>query len=43
MEADYFELDLAEAKVGRYELRMRVTDLDTGQETSRSTVFSVIP
>lgn len=42
-ETDYFELDLAEAKPGKYELRMKVTDTNTGQETSRSALFSVIP
>lgn len=42
-ETDYFELDLAEAKPGRYELRMRVTDLETGEETSRVGFFAVTP
>ncbi len=42
-ETDYFELDLAEAKPGRYELRMKVRDLTTQTEVSRSSPFSVIP
>ena len=42
-ENDYFELDLADARPGRYELRMKVTDLTTQQETSMTTRFSVIP
>ncbi|MBE83627.1 MAG: hypothetical protein CME21_13780 [Gemmatimonadetes bacterium] len=42
-ENDYFELDLAEAKPGRYELKMRVRDLTTDQETTKTSLFSVIP
>ena len=43
MESDYFELDLAEAKPGRYELRMKISDVSSGEETSRTSLFSVTP
>lgn len=40
-ENDYFELDLAEAKPGRYELKMKVKDLETLQTTSQTSQFSI--
>ena len=40
-EKDYFELDLSEAKAGRYELRMKVKDLETEQTTSQTSQFSI--
>ncbi len=40
-EKDYFELDLSKAKAGRYELSMKVKDLETQQTTSQTSQFSI--
>ena len=41
-EYDYVELDLMNAKPGRYTVRMVVKDLNTGQETVRDGKFQVM-
>ncbi|MDP6779324.1 MAG: GWxTD domain-containing protein [Candidatus Latescibacteria bacterium] len=40
-EAAYVELDLGDSRAGRYELRVEVTDMNSGTVTGRETIFRV--
>ncbi len=42
-ENDYLEIQLADAKPGRYEVRMKITDLNAGTVATRQAKFAVIP
>ncbi len=42
-ENDFLEIQLADAKPGQYEVRMKIQDLNAGTETTRQSDFAIIP
>ena len=42
-ENDYLEIQLADAKPGHYEVRMKISDLNAETETTRQAEFAIIP